>query len=378
MGAMDAMMTRSKVAHSTGLEGQDSLFGDDEEAVRPPPVVLVEEEPSPAEMVEYLGVEKELLGVSLSSTHPVTDLYNRLKDHFTLVTTAKAVGDTTVRQKARSIKIVGLVREVRTIRTKKGDAMAFITLEDAHGELPCVAFPDAWRRLARTVVEGIQLLCDGKLSYNQARDEQSLHLEQVRTYSDLTDYQAKERPTVQRSPVSPAPNGRGDEPPDTSEPAGRAAETVVVNEAPTKPAVPLPEPRQEIGESDEVLLASEPTARESTATAPPTELDCHDQAELPADMQAEAGRVALHLRLDEGKPADAQVAAVRKLNDTLNAAQGPDRWTVELIVSVNGLSKGFRYPAPMPLDPENGNLPAQLEALGVKLWVEPNQDVNRV
>ena len=69
---------------------------------------------------------------------------------------------------------------------------------------------------------------------------------------------------------------------------------------------------------------------------------------------------------------------MRKLNDTLNAAQGPDRWTVDLIVSVNGLSTGFRYPEPMQLDPENGNLPVQLEALGVKLWVEPNQDVNRV
>lgn len=32
----------------------------------------------------------------------------------------------------------------------------------------------------------------------------------------------------------------------------------------------------------------------------------------------------------------------------------------------------------MPLDPENGNLSAQLEELGVKLWVEPNRDVNRV
>ncbi|MCE2467739.1 MAG: DNA polymerase III subunit alpha [Caldilineaceae bacterium] len=386
MDAMDAMMARSKVAHSAGVEGQDSLFGDDEEAVRPPPVVLAEAEPSPAEMVEYLGVEKELLGVSLSSVHPVTDLYNRLKDHFTLVTTARAVGDTTVRQKARPIKIVGLVREVRTIRTKKGDAMAFITLEDAHGELPCVAFPDAWRRLAPIVVEGMQLLCDGKLSYNQARDEQSLHLEQVRTYLDLTDYQAQERAAVQRAPASPAPDGRDDELPETSEPAGRVAETNVVDEAPSQPGrltepadvQGQPEPRHEIGASDDVLFAPESTAREITAAASPTELDRHEQAEPPADTQAEAGRVALYLRLDEGKPADTQMAAVQKLNETLNAAPGPGRWTVDLIVSVNGLSTGFRYPEPMSLDPEHGNLPDQLEKLGVKLWIEPNQDVNRV
>ena len=229
--------------------------------------------------------------------------------------------------------------------------------------------------------------CDGKLSYNQARDEQSLHLEQVRTYSDLTDYQAKERPTVQRSPASPAPDGWGDELPDTSEPVGPVAETVVVNDSPSKPAVPLPEitdvqggpeSRPGIGESDEVLRAPEPTAREITATAPPAELDRRDSAELSADVPA-AGCVALHLRLDEGKPADAQVAAVQKLNDTLTAASGPNRWTVELIVSVNGLSTGFRYPEPMPLDPENGNLPHQLEELGVKLWVERrNQAANRV
>jgi hypothetical protein len=235
-------------------------------------------------------------------------------------------------------------------------------------------------------VEGVQLLCDGKLSYNQARDEQSLHLEQVRTYSDLTDYQAKERPAVQQSPASPAPDGRDDELPEISEPVGRPAETEVVDEAPspsarrTEPADEPggPEPRHEIGASDEALFAPEPTARQITATSASTELDQNGQAEPSADMQAEVGRVALHLRLDEGKPADAQVAAVQKLNDALNAAQGSDRWTVELIVSVNGLSTGFRYPEPMPLDPENGNLPGQLEELGVKLWVEPKQDVNRV
>ena len=376
--ALDAMMARSKVAHSAGLEGQNSLFGEDEVAVRPPPVILSDTEPSPAEMVEYLAVEKELLGVSLSSTHPVTDLYNRLKDHFTLVTTAKAVGDTTVRQKARSIKIVGLVREVRAIKTKKGDAMAFVTLEDAHGELPCVAFPDAWRRLVRSVAEGVQLLCEGKLSYNQARDEQSLHLEQVRTYSDLHSYQAKEPATIERQPVSPAAAGQAD---DATPPVERSSRTVVPNDAPPQSIAPLAastdaqekqKPRKEVAEPEEVLFSSEPTGDEFTAAAPPPETDRRDQAESPTDAQAEVGRVVLFLQLDEGKPVDTQVAAVRRvrrLNEVLTTATGANRWTVELVVSVNGLSTGFRYPEAMVLDPDSRKLSNQLQELGVQLRV---------
>ena len=385
--AVDAMMARSKVAHSAGLEGQNSLFGEDEVAVRPPPVVLSDAEPSPPEMVEYLAVEKELLGVSLSSTHPVTDLYNRLKDHFPLVTTAKAAGDTTVRNKARPIKIVGLVREVRTIRTKKGDAMAFVTLEDAHGELPCVAFPDAWRRLARSVAEGVQLLCEGKLSYNQARDEQSLHLEDVRGYAELHDYQAKEPPAGQQQPAAPAPAGQADGQPRSTEPTERPSKPIGSSQAPPESITRFAEatdgqeermPRKEVDEPEEVLFSSEPTGHEFTAAAPRADSDRRDRVRPLTDAQGEAGLVALHLRLDEGKSGNAQVAAVQKLNDTLKAARGPDHWTVELVVSVNGQSAGFRYPEPMPLDPGNRDLSDQLEQLGAELWIEPKQEGNGV
>lgn len=379
--ALDAMMTRSKVAHSAGLEGQNSLFGEDEVAVRPPSVVLSNAEPSAAEMVDYLSVEKEMLGVSLSSTHPVMDLYNRLKGHFTLVTTAKAAADTTVRQKARSIKIVGLVREVRTIRTKKGDAMAFVTLEDGHGELPCVAFPDAWRRLSRSVEEGAQLLCEGKLSYNQARDEQSLHLEEIRTYADLQGYQAKESAAVRQPAASPAPVERAEAPPDTAQPAAGPSQAMAVNQAPPKPATRLPDPadtqggkelRAGMGETDAVPHQPQPVGRGITATEPPAE----PVRPAPGEIPVETGRMALHLRLDEGQSEGEQVDAVRNLDQILKDAGGTGLWEVKLVISVNGRSTGFRYPNPMPLDPVGGGLPERLKKLGVQMWVEGNRAVD--
>ena len=374
-------MTRSKVAHSSGLEGQNSLFGEDEVAVRPPSVVLSDAEPSAAEMVEYLSVEKEMLGVSLSSTHPVLDLYNRLKGHFTLVTTAKAAADTTVRQKARSIKIVGLVREVRTIRTKKGDAMAFVTLEDGHGELPCVAFPDAWRRLSRSVEEGTQLLCEGKLSYNQARDEQSLHLEEVRTYTDLQGYQARESAAVRQPVASSAPVERGEAPPDAAKPAAGPPKAPAADQAQPKPATRLPdpadaqggkEPRAGMGETDAVPNQPPPVGRGNTATESPAESARPARGEVPAEI----GSMALHLRLDEGQSEGEQVDAVRNLDRILKDAGGTGLWEVKLVVSVNGRATGFRYPNPMPLDPDAGSLPEQLKKLGVRMWVEGNRAVD--
>lgn len=83
------------------------------------------------EMLEY---EREVLGFYLSE-HPALEMKKTLEDN---VMDLVVVPDA----KERSmLKVAGMIREVKRIRTKKGEAMAFLTLQDETGELSCTIFP---------------------------------------------------------------------------------------------------------------------------------------------------------------------------------------------------------------------------------------------
>ncbi|WOV88600.1 DNA polymerase III subunit alpha [Sporosarcina oncorhynchi] len=82
-------------------------------------------------MLEY---EREVLGFYLSE-HPAVEMKKMVGGHAVDLAEIPKV-------KARtSVKVVGLIREIKRIRTKKGEAMAFLTLQDETGELSCTLFP---------------------------------------------------------------------------------------------------------------------------------------------------------------------------------------------------------------------------------------------
>ncbi len=82
-------------------------------------------------MLEY---EREVLGFYLSE-HPALEMKKTLQEK---VVDLVAVPDV----KERSmLKVAGMIREIKRIRTKKGEAMAFLTLQDETGELSCTIFP---------------------------------------------------------------------------------------------------------------------------------------------------------------------------------------------------------------------------------------------
>lgn len=82
-------------------------------------------------MLEY---EREMLGFYLSE-HPALEMKKTLEEK---VMDLVVVPDA----KERSmLKVAGMIREIKRIRTKKGEAMAFLTLQDETGELSCTIFP---------------------------------------------------------------------------------------------------------------------------------------------------------------------------------------------------------------------------------------------
>src|SRR5882762_10051705 len=84
---------------------------------------------------EKLRLEKELLGLYLSD-HPL----RRISAELAKLSDTQAVEVTSALQEME-VRIAGLVREVRRVVTRKGQIMAYATLEDLTGTVDVVLFP---------------------------------------------------------------------------------------------------------------------------------------------------------------------------------------------------------------------------------------------
>lgn len=85
-------------------------------------------------LTEKLNQEKEFLGIYVSG-HPVEKIRQRLIN----LNTIKI--DQLERHLGQNIYLIGLIRNMRVIRTKKGQQMAFATLEDETGSISMTIFP---------------------------------------------------------------------------------------------------------------------------------------------------------------------------------------------------------------------------------------------
>ncbi|WP_432363977.1 DNA polymerase III subunit alpha [Sporosarcina sp. UB5] len=82
-------------------------------------------------MLEY---EREVLGFYLSE-HPAVEMKKTLGEQVVDLVHVPDVKERSI------VKVAGMIREIKRIRTKKGEAMAFLTLQDETGELSCTIFP---------------------------------------------------------------------------------------------------------------------------------------------------------------------------------------------------------------------------------------------
>jgi DNA polymerase-3 subunit alpha len=100
---------------------------------------------------EKLRLEKELLGLYLSD-HPL----RRISAELAKLSDTQAVEVTSALQDTE-IRIAGLVREVRRVVTRKGQIMAYATLEDLTGTVDIVLFPRTFEQV-RTLFEPDKVL----------------------------------------------------------------------------------------------------------------------------------------------------------------------------------------------------------------------------
>ncbi len=141
--------------------GQDSLFGSSE-------IVSVAgngygELPEVGEWDEktLLGYEKEALGFYVTG-HPLARYSDSIK-RFTTCDTASL----TERTDKEQVRVCGIVSGIKELMTKKGDRMAFVTLEDLSGSVELVVFPETYA-LAMDLLKGEEpLLVSGELDVGE-------------------------------------------------------------------------------------------------------------------------------------------------------------------------------------------------------------------
>lgn len=114
-----------------------------------------------AENVDELTVlenEKNVLGYYIS-THPVEAMKRKLQ-----LTTMTLNGVSTIKI-GTQVKVVALVRTMKIIRTKKGEQMAFLQLEDESTSISGTIFPQTFERVKDWLLEDQMVQVEGKLEF---------------------------------------------------------------------------------------------------------------------------------------------------------------------------------------------------------------------
>lgn len=154
---------------------------------------------------EILAWEKDLVGVYISE-HPLAEALVRLQD----VVNAY-VGALDAEMNGQQVVVVGMVQRVRRHTTKKGDEMAFVTLEDLQGECDVVVFPRTWKQTKHLWQPERILVVGGKVDMGQ-RDEPSLLCDWAKTPEEVVVPAERDRPQaavparIGASQVQPAPS----------------------------------------------------------------------------------------------------------------------------------------------------------------------------
>lgn len=138
---------------ATAVAPQESLFG---AFIAPPPLVIPEGKPT--SLLDKLAWEKELLGIYVSG-HPL--------DAYAEITKKSRISIQQIQAEPRQgmlIILPVLVSVVRTILTKSGEKMAFLTVADTSGSIEAVVFPKLFKEHAATVTKDACLLIKGKVT----------------------------------------------------------------------------------------------------------------------------------------------------------------------------------------------------------------------
>ena len=163
--------------------GQDSLFGSTE--LRSASGSDYGSLPEVDEWDEktLLSYEKEALGFYVTG-HPLA----RHSDTIKRFATCEAA-DLHERNDKEQVRVCGIVSSLKELMTKKGDRMAFVTLEDLSGSVELVVFPEAYAAAMELIKGEEALLVSGELDVSE--DACKVLVKEVSLLQDVRESSAK-------------------------------------------------------------------------------------------------------------------------------------------------------------------------------------------
>lgn len=209
LAIIDRMTQLSGQIHRAASEGQMSMFdlgGFD----APSTGSVMYPLPDVPELSrkETLGWEKELIGAYISS-HPVQPYMEAIRNATTCL--CAELNET---YHDKTVRVAGLITKIRTITTKKGEPMAFITLEDTQGSVEVIAFPKTYAAYQSLLKVDVLVLVSGKVD---GKEEGKPKVLADMFSTELTTFRPSDTPTLfngtaSRTPATPD-DPFGDAPP---------------------------------------------------------------------------------------------------------------------------------------------------------------------
>ncbi len=170
LDALDRIVSLSSSHFAAADSGQMSMFGSQTGLVD---TIELPEFVGEIPRREQLDWERELIGLYVSDhpLSPVMDAITQNISHFS--TELLEAGD------GHIVRVAGVVSRIRPHTTKKGQPMAFVTLEDMQGNIDLVVFPRTWSKYQEVIDFDKIVLVDGKV--DASRGEPKILVDKVTT-----------------------------------------------------------------------------------------------------------------------------------------------------------------------------------------------------
>ncbi len=139
--------------------GQTSLFdllGDDSSATTDQRLPDIDEWPEN----KLLAHEKEVLGFYVTG-HPLAQFAHII----TQLATAKT-GDVSSMRDGASVTVGGIIAKVKAQTTRRGDRMAFVTLEDLDGFVEVIVYAETYQKSKGVLMEDVPVIVLGRIGSN--------------------------------------------------------------------------------------------------------------------------------------------------------------------------------------------------------------------
>jgi DNA polymerase-3 subunit alpha len=162
MAALDLFFAYASQGEQERDLGQSSLFGGDAPTAHMREPEMPNAPQYPAE--QKLSLEKVLLGFYISG-HPLDDIREQIE-----AISPTPLGDTSELTDQQTVRIAGVVTEIRRTITKRGKAMATITVEDFTGAGEVLIFSDVIDKAAGRLHKEARLVINARVTVREDED----------------------------------------------------------------------------------------------------------------------------------------------------------------------------------------------------------------